>query len=467
MILSFLKARFYFCIILISIFGLFLRFIDYDKVPPFDVTKDEFFYPWAGMTLISEGVPKAWSLFDAYPSGEIVYKWGTWYRIVSPWVEKPPLYSLLAGSWMLLNGVRDLFDVRLSILRILPISISFFTIVLVGYLGQSYFGKKVGIIAALLYATVPTIVISNRISLVENLLTPIVLLAVYFFSRFINSNFRDRFFVFLIAVLCGFSVLTKNIGVALPIVIIGVLLIKKNYKDILKIGLITLISASVHPLMGLYYDWDLFINVMKDYQKALAFAGFPEVVSTIFRFPIVAHQWDKIFPDGSMLAGFILLFSSPFWLNTKDFIMKRRDYLYAFLGFPFIYIVLLSLLESGATLYTYFGWHIYPIFPFAMILLSKVMVNFWSKLDFFQFLFIFLIIGFSTVRFFLLLNVSALELWQLILSIILAGSVLIFFLRKDYKRKLFLILFAVYLVVNVLVVFNLDRIYPGFPQPLN
>ncbi|MBI2327299.1 hypothetical protein HYU92_03165 [Candidatus Curtissbacteria bacterium] len=108
-------------LLLITILGLILRFLDYDKFPPFDATKDEFFYSWAGMSLIQTGTPKSWSIFNAYPDGELVYKWGTWYRLVSPWLDKPPLYSLITGSWVLLNGARDLFDVRLSILRVILI----------------------------------------------------------------------------------------------------------------------------------------------------------------------------------------------------------------------------------------------------------------------------------------------------------------------------------------------------------
>ena len=177
------KTIFHILLIFISTFGLLLRFIDYDRVPAFGETRDEFAYPWAGMTLLQTGVPKSWSWFSAYPDGVIYQKWGGPFHIVSPWLDQQPLYSLISGAWMMLNGSRDLFDVRLSTLRVLPITLSFFTVILTGLLAKALFGNKAGLLSALLYATVPTIVMANRLSLTENLITPISLLVLWLFFQ--------------------------------------------------------------------------------------------------------------------------------------------------------------------------------------------------------------------------------------------------------------------------------------------
>lgn len=465
MIDSLTKFKFYLLLLTIALFGLILRFIDYDSVPPFDVTKDEFFYPWAGITFLQTGTPAAWSLFDAYPQGEIVYKWGTWYRIVSPWVEKPPLYPLLAGTWVLLNGAKDIFDVRLSVLRILPILISFATIILVGLIAKRFFEKSVALISAAVYSVIPTVVMSNRLSLVENLLTPLALLTIYLFS----SENRNKFWLnarpYVIGLLLGAVVLTKNIGVSLPLVILAILFFSKNWKELTISGSITIASILIHPLIGFFYGWNQFVEVLKDYREVHALTGLPEVTSTIFRFPIIGHQWDKIFPDGAMLASYILFFSSPFWLKASDFISKKQSQLILFLGFPFAYTISLVLLESGGTPYSYFGWHVYPLFPFVIILLAKIIYDFWKNPEVFQAIFLYLIIGLSSVRFLMLIFQDFQKSWQFILASLLVSLIGSFFLTKKSQKKSLLFIFFFFLLINILTVLKLNEIYPGNPQP--
>lgn len=459
------KFRFYLLLLAIATFGLLLRFIDYDSVPPFDVTKDEFFYPWAGMTFLQTGTPKAWSLFDSYPEGEIIYKWGTWYRIVSPWIEKPPLFTLLSGAWILANGSKDIFEVRLSVLRILPILISFTTIILVGLTAKRFFGASVGLISTSIFSTVPTIVMSNRLNLVENLLTPLVLLTIYFSSLENKNKYWLNYRPYLIGLLLGAVVLTKNIGASLPVVILALLLIDKRWKELTICGTITIAALLTHPLIGMYYGWNQFIDVLKDYREVHALAGLPEVTSTIFRFPIVGHQWDKIFPDGSVLAGYILLFSSPFWLKAKDFINKKQTQLVLFLGFPFVYTIFLALLESGGTPYSYFGWHVYPLFPFAIVLLAKVFYDFWKSPEIFKIIFLYLIIGLSSVRFLMLVLTDFQQSWQFTLMSLLIFLIGSFFLKMESQKKILWLSFLFFLLINIITVMNLNIIYPGKLQP--
>ncbi|OGD85609.1 hypothetical protein A2696_03910 [Candidatus Curtissbacteria bacterium RIFCSPHIGHO2_01_FULL_41_13] len=442
-------------LIVIAFVGTLLRLIHYDRIPPFAATQDEFFYPWAGMTLIEDGIPTAWSWFESYPKRDIVVYWGATYPLVTPWVEKPPLYSLITGSLVLLTGAKELDDVRLSIIRLIPVTLSFFTIFLTGLLAKALFGNKIGLLSALLYVAVPTIVMANRLSLVENLLTPIVLLALYIYSLERGGKLLKAK-PYVLGFLSGLAVLTKNIGIALPIIFVVIYLYQRKWKEVSIIALITVVFALVHPLMGLYYDWNLFIDVMKDYQKGHALVGLPELTQTIFRFPVIGHK-DKIFLDGAMLAGYLLLFSSPFWLKFKNN--------FVLLGFPFVYVVFLDILESGGTDFSYFGWHVFPLFPFLMILMSKVLYDLWQKPNFLQSLFFYLILGSSTVRFFLLLSPVFQRSWQWLMAIFLIILIGGFALKRNYQRLILTVLFAIFLIVNILVVINLNQIYPGFPQP--
>lgn len=443
--------RFYVLLGVVAVFGLLLRLIDYDRVPPFGVTQDEFFYPWAGMTLLTTGVPKAWSLFSVYPQAEVEYTWGIRYPLVSPWIEKPPLYVLLAGVWMLIAGVSDLFDVRLSTLRLLPIGISVCTIVLTGLLARTLFGNAVGLLAAILYATTPTIVLANRVSVVENLMAPLIVASAYVFMV-------RRWNLLLLSGLLGLLNVTKNIGISITFAIVGALAVQRDYRYALKVLSIAMLFALIHPLMGFYFGWNLFTSVLKEYQHVHALAGLPELIGAIFRFPMIGHQWDRMFPDGPMLIGYILLFSAPWWLGHARKVL---------VWIPFAYLGLLALLESGGTQYSYFGWHVYPVFPFLMILLSSVMYSAWKGLDFLQLEVLFVILGSSTVRFFLLLVPELQEIWQYILLLVIGLPGVIAILQKRYLKILLLGYFILFCVVNVFLVMDLNRIYPGGPQPVN
>src|SRR3989344_449533 len=115
------QKLFYILLCTIILFGLLLRVINYQEVPPFGENRDEFFYPWSGMTMLQGKLPVGWSFFSAYPNPTVVKWWGMEFPLVSPWVEKPPLYSLITGGWMLINGTHELNQVRLSVLRTIPI----------------------------------------------------------------------------------------------------------------------------------------------------------------------------------------------------------------------------------------------------------------------------------------------------------------------------------------------------------
>lgn len=451
------RVSFFVLLFAISFFGFLLRVIDYDRIPPFGETQDEFFYPWSGMTLITKGIPTAWSWFDSYPQKEYVVYWGRTYPLVTPWVEKPPLYSLIQGTTVLLFGDTNLNDVRLSQIRTIPLALSFFTIFLVGLLARELFNKNVGILAAVLYATIPSFVLANRFSLVENLMTPLILAASYLFLKKAN--------IFLITVFCALAILTKNIGFILPLVIMAILFFDKKWRDLAIIGAISGVAFLVHPAMGAYYDWNLFVNVLKDYQKAHALIGLPGLAQAILASPTVSAK-EVLFPDGSVLAGYVLLFSSPFWL-INDHIKSGKLGRNLLLGIPIGYLIVLSLLESGGTQFSFFGWHVYPIFPYLAILLARILVDIYYHPSLYKLLIMLFIIGASSIRFLLTLLPTFHDKWQYIAIslIILASTGLI---PKNKSQKPILLAFIlIYLLINILVVLNMGKFYRSFAQPIS
>lgn len=445
------KINFYLLLLMIGIFGIILRFIDYDKVPPFGETRDEFMYPWAGISWLTEGTPSSWSNFPSYKEGNYISFNNVDFRIVSPWLEKPPLYPLITGLFEIINGEISFEEVKLSTLRIVPLLLSFITMISIGFLVKETLNESIAIIATLLYATIPTIVMANRLSLTENLLTPIIILTLFLFVKNLKAESKTK--TLLIILGCVLALLTKNIAFVLPLSLILIYIVQKKYKASLIIAIPSLLAALIHPLIGYFYDWDLFVSVMNQYKIAHAI-GLPELVSTIFRFPVIGHK-ENIFQDGSILAGYILIFSSPFWFkkaNGEDLTEKQ-----IIIIFPLLFLAFMNLLEGGQT---FFGWHFFPIYPFMVILIAKVFYDLFQKPNLIEFTFIFLVIISSSVRFLLILLPNLVNSWMTILGLILAISLLLFLFNKTKYTRLFLtIVFLFYLLINTLTVINLKDIY--------
>lgn len=452
-----MKQRFFYILLIsIALFGLFLRLHDYDRLPPFGETRDEFFYPWAGMSLLKTGVPTSWSPFGGYTLEQKVKLWGVDFRLVSPWLEKPPLYPLLTGGLSLLAGQDEFGEVRLSTIRLVPILLNTVTIFLIGLLGARLFDRSVGLVASLLYATIPTIVMANRLSVTENLLIPVVLFTLWVYL----AEKKRLWHSFVVGIGCAAALLTKQIGVVLPVSILILEFYRKNYRSLLIIGGLTFLGGIIHPLMALYYNsWELYTSLLKQYQDAHAL-GVPQAIANLFLHPGVGHK-EKIFVDGSLLAGYILLFSAPLWLR-KDANFKRS----AFLAFPFGYLVLFTLLVGNRTWY---GWHLFPLFPFLALLLAKVFLDLWRDPDLYRYLALFVIVGFSSARFLILLNFPQFETrWPIPMGFILGISLVAWFVKsKRFPLHRWFLggIFAAYVAINVYTVVSLEKIYSAIPQP--
>ena len=445
-------------LVAIALLGLGLRLVDYDRLPGFEETQDEFFYPWAGMTMLQRKPPVGWSWFEAYPKREIKTFWGAQYPLVSPWLEKPPLYSLLSGAWMLLSGAKEIWEVRLTVLRLLPIGLSFFTIILTGILATKVFSRPVGIIAALLYATTPTMVMANRMSLTENLLTPIVLGTLCLFLTQFKSRAGVTLQPFLVGLGAALAILTKQAGISLGLTLILLFILRRNWRGTIITGLFSIFAIGIHWAIGYAFSWHLFITTQQELLAAFIKEGLPQLTQTIFLSPTIARK-EHVFLDGAMLLGYLLLFSGPLWLKTQ-----RKFLVEDILAFPLIFVLLLALAASGAG-FSFYGWHVYPVFPFLMILLASVLVSQFQAPQFLTLLVFYLILGSSTLRFLLQFSTKYQLLWPQILAGGLIFLLSAFVFKPKIRQVIFLVFFLLVIVVNIYTVVDLNQIYPVMAQP--
>ncbi|MBI4058132.1 glycosyltransferase family 39 protein [Candidatus Gottesmanbacteria bacterium] len=455
------KQSFFLILIAISLLGLVLRVVDYDRVPAFGETRDEFMYPWAGMSLLLTGVPSSWSYFDSYTNYKSIYLWDQEFRIVTPWFDKPLLYPIMTGSVMLVTGATQFGDIQISILRLLPLAFSFISIILLGIFARHTFGPPVGILTALLYATTPQIVIANRLSLTENLFIPLSL-GVLVLLLSVPKPGTKR--LLCIGLLSGLGFLTKQIGVSLFTAVAVYFIWRRQWRNLLITSIPFALSVLVHLAVAYMYDFKLYLSVMSDFRHGHTLAGLPELVMTIFRYPGISEK-TRPFLDSTMLLGFILLFASPFFLFTKE--RDKNDQVIPFLLFPFTYLAFLVLLESGATPYSFFGWHVFPLYPFIATLVAYILYRTWRETNLFQLLILILVLGSSSVRFFLMFFPREVQhRWQYLLTAAVVIA-LIAYIRplQKYKKVYLIVLLGIFISVHIYTVINLGALIGSSPQP--
>jgi len=445
---------------LITIFGLFLRLIDYDKVPPPEEDFDELHYAWGGLSLINKGTPQSWSYLNSYKDYEYIESYGIRWRIVSPLIEKPPLYFLLNGVVLKIISKGDVFSVAHIEVRILPIFLSTLSLFLTGLVAASIFNRHVGLLSAFLYSIVPTIVLANRMNVTEALMTPFVLIGTYFLAK-VGCFKKINPYTFFLGFVSFLAVLTKQVGLAIPLSISSYFLLIKQWKKLLIILTFTTISLSLFFLWGFIYDWDLFLKLMTDL-RVHTLAGLPETILSIFRYPGISAK-NRPFYDGTILASWILLFTAPFWMpnfiqeKAKD-ISKSKTFL--LLIIPFAFLVLISVGESGSGPFNFFGRYVFPIFPYLMMMFAFFIYKTWKRPGFAEILFLFLIVGSSTVRFlFLNLQRQYHYLWQNLLFLLCILFLLFWPLGLKARRYLLFFYFLIFVSVNLLVDFHLLNLY--------
>ena len=330
--------------------GTILRHDRFRTIPRHGATFDEFAWTWLGINLIQKQEPISWSSQPQYNNRVHLKYQGAAFWIVKPYLEHPPLFGLVAGSFALANGAKDMYDVNLAKIRPLAVMLGIFSILMIYLLTKELYGTGVALFSSLLYSTVPTVVVGSRIVQNENFLIPFWLLSLYLIIKYLKSG-KKKFRNFT-AVVAGLLSLAK-----IPWLIVGfsialVLAYKNKVKDSLFVSLVTLIFFSTFFLYGFYFDKDLFLNLWK-LQIArydISFSG----LFSIFRDPLLV---DWFYLDGWIYLG---------WFSI---ILLARDFKkYFLILIPFIsYFVLYIFVIPNEPAH---GWYRYPFYPFLLTSLA-------------------------------------------------------------------------------------------------
>ncbi len=346
-------------LVLILVLGFALRNHNLNTWPRLGATFDEYAWTWQGMNLIQTGVPSSWSPHAQYTNFEqIIYQEAN-FRIVTPFLEHPPLFGLVAGSFAILNGVDTMLDLHIRDIRPLALILGTLSIGLVFLLTRELYDKKTALIASFLYAVIPTVVVGSRIVQNENFFIPMWLLSLYFVSKYIKE--KRTIFRNIAAIICGLLVLAKIPWIAAAGSIFLIFLYLKKYKDAALFIFAPVLGLLVFIGYGLYYDADLFVKLW-----GLQVARYDLTFTSFFALFQKPYLVDRFYLDGWIYFGWF-----AFVLALTNF---KKHYIIIFALLSYFVIFIAGIPDEPGH-----GWYRYPFYPFLIISTALFIKEYFNK----------------------------------------------------------------------------------------
>lgn len=325
-----------------------LRFHDYALVPFHHETADEYQHAWEGWHLLHTGQPVAWSTFpDRYPIDRTHdFRWfGDRYITVEPYFDHPPLFSLPVGLVCSLAGARSFLECTLPVMRLVPILCSLVGLWLLVRLALAYgASERAALLAGLVYATLPVIVLTHRLVKAENLL------AVFFMGAVLavrpERRGGERRGAVVAGVLCALAIWTKATGVAVVVVAAILLLAQKRRRDAAIVCGLAAGGLVLYLGYAALYDFGIFLKVMhaQSTSKWVSAESFVDLLSGK-----VVVKW---FGRGTYLW---------LWIAAACLVTRRARLLLLPIA---VYGALLALNADHRVVY---GWYRAPLYPFLCV----------------------------------------------------------------------------------------------------
>lgn len=349
-------------IIVIAVLGLsfLLRYKNFAQVPVAGISVDEYSYSWVGLSLITDHYPVGISEISGYknnderyvnPDNLLHFSVSGPFVFNYPWFDHPPLLGLITGGYSYFKGVRNFEDVKLHIIRQPMVVLGTMGVFLLFVFGYINFGYLPALVAMLIYGTSPLSVVGSRMVQGENGMVIPYLLSLIFISLYLKKG--RTFWLFLAAIFVGLSVLFKLSGVV-ALLSASILIAFSNSKnrrekaiDILTLGVVFLLFVSLFVVYGLYFDWEVFKNIIVTNSNRYYGIGPNALFNLITESKLTGGK--NIF-DGWILVGWICTF-----LN-----MSRTNRRKMFLAVPIVsYLIIYLLFGSHNN-----GWYMFPFLPF-------------------------------------------------------------------------------------------------------
>lgn len=367
-----------------------LRSIGYDRVPDSSTIMDERTYTWQGLSIRKNGIPIGWvaEIVDLYPNrmgGDLVgfkigrnrefpnlhnfrnfpqplyaviqFDYGKGVRhtqIIQPYLEKPPLGGLIFSAFIP-PRVEKVTDVSPWDFRRASLYLALLTEIFIFLLGWQIFDNAfIGLLSALFYGSIPTFILLSRYALLENVLTPQILLMLNLLI-FIKKGRYQRFSLICVVtagIVAGLAALTKQAGWI--IIFLGIFLLwfwQFNFKKILLFSIPAFFLGCSYFIWGLYLSPDLFINLYLAEGIQKGFVGSLNLLTSAIKINILNFPF-----EGWWLSGFMVLLLIP----------RERQFIPIFASV--VAIIMGALLMIGYNN----SWYLIPLIPFMCLAFANL-----------------------------------------------------------------------------------------------
>lgn len=443
--------------LLVFLFTFILRSHNYDRVPTANHL-DEMLYAWSGLYLIEEGVPVSWSTLD-YPKRAEVFKGKISYQggipeasvtLYKPWLDEPPLFSLLVGSFAHLYQAKKTDFVPASYIRMPVVLLAGFTSIMIFLITRMVSGFWTGILAMLIFGTTPILVFASRTAMPENIIAFLLTVIMYLLLKFYQKP-RFLYLIFL-PVLVGIAGLSKPTGYfLLPLalfLIFSVLYKLKKSKQALLWCLYLIIGTLpfiiIYFWYGLHFDREIFWQITSTQSHR------PVGFNSLAWFFISPAYRTQILKDSWYIFGL---------LSAAFFIFSPLEGLKKLISLAFVYWIAVVMISGGEG--DLLPWYRFPSFPFLAILTAWGLQYLVKRADFFA---TFLAAGLLLGNRLLLVNPFRPNIdptsFRLIFSALMLPSLSKFIFEKKWLDKV--CRFIIIGVITVGIYFNTIYIYNAF-----
>ncbi len=339
-------------LVLVLVVSYKLRERNYQSVPLPGQSTDEYSNAWVGLSLIRLGTPVGISglvgikQYPSYINPDRIFSStipGGALPISYPWFDHPPMMGLLTGGFAYWRGERNFEDVSITVIRKPMLVLGTLSTGLIFILASLWFGPLTGMIAGLLYATSPLVVVGSRMVQAENGLVPVWLTSLILLSW--AEKYKKPSLLRLASGLAGLAVLFKLSGVVA--IISGALVLSKNRKFLIEFLTISFSIALLFVFYGLAIDGREFLAVLLSNANRVYGIGLDAVYDLFTSTKITST---KYLTDGWPLLGWL----GAIYLAGRG---EKKN------------VGLLICLASYLAIYIFFGsasfgWYRVPFMPF-------------------------------------------------------------------------------------------------------
>lgn len=431
-----------------------LRLFNYDKIPLPGQSMDEYSYSWVGLSLIELGVPVGISGIDGYKNSDLRYinvdrvfqetAKGNPLSIERPWFDHPPLMGVITGGFAYLKGARVFEDTITAFIRKPMVYLGTISVALVGAFTIMNFGFITGVVAMLIYGTMPIAVIGSRMIQAENGLIPMMLLTAIFLSMYLK--YKKLRWLWLAGVAAGVGTLFKLSGVASILMVGTVLLINKNkWQEIIWFVITALSITSLFFIYGMVYDGETFLNILKSNSNRFYGIGPVAIYDLMTQVKLTHNKY---------LTDFWPLIS---WVGLWVLMSKKQKNI----GEVILVVAVISYLAIYVFMGSQsFGWYTFPFWPILAMALAVMIKKMWTeKQQLTIWLWLLIPVGGTIGR---LVSINKFQeyagMWRYGLAVIIM-AMLIGQLKKD--QKYFDVFSKIVVVITFLIAIYLNTKYLG------